>query len=96
MRVQFSLSRAEIDATLPPLTLLCSPVRPAGRWRSSSRRPIRTSRPITSSGHTYYCSGLLENPGTGTILGTSATLGHMTIVDAERRLVGFAPQSFCP
>jgi hypothetical protein len=91
-----SLSRAELDAQLPTLTL----VFPGVDTETSALVLTATESylPVTLSGGTdYYCSGLLENDGTtGTILGTSAMLGHLAIFDLVQKRFGFAPQTYCP
>ena len=91
-----SLTTAELDARLPPLTLVFPA--PDGSPSVVSLKPTDSYIPPTQSGGTtYYCSGLLPNPGpTGTILGTSVMLSQLTIFDLDQDEIGFAPQSFCP
>jgi hypothetical protein len=91
-----TLSTAELDAQLPALTLAF----PSGDggMTTLTRKPTSSYLPpTTSSGSTYYCSGILSNPQTtGTILGTSVMLGQMVVFDLDGSRVGFAPQAFCP
>jgi hypothetical protein len=90
-----TLSRADMDAQLPVLTLEL----PAGDGGTTTlTRPATESYlPLTlSNGSTFYCSGIFANPlATGTILGTSAMLGQMVIFDLAGSRIGFAPQAFC-
>jgi hypothetical protein len=91
-----TLSAPEMDAQFPALTLAF----PSGDGGTSAITLKATQSyfpPTISNGSTYYCSGIFSNPlAAGTILGTSAMLGHMVVFDLAGSRVGFAPQAFCP
>jgi hypothetical protein len=90
-----SLSSDQIDAQLPALTLVVPQT--GGGTIALRRKPTESYLPPTvSNGATYYCSGIYPSPVAGTILGTSAMLGQMVIVDLVGQRVGFAPQAYCP
>jgi hypothetical protein len=89
-----TLSRADMDAQFPPLTLTFPGVS-GGQIVVTMQATKSYLPPTTSNGTTYYCSGIWPF-GMGTVLGSSAMLGQMVIVDLDANRVGFAPQSFCP
>jgi hypothetical protein len=92
-----SLSPAEIDSMLPALSL--SFPRVGGGTFSLDLKATDSYLPPTTEpdGSTYYCSGILQGTAaTGTVLGTSAMLGHLVIFDLADGKIGFAPQAFCP
>jgi hypothetical protein len=94
-----TLSREELDSTLPPLSLVFPGTN--GGMFTLNLKPTESylSPSIDAGGSTYYCSGLyrLQNPtGVSTILGTSVMPGHLLIFDLGGSRLGFAPQTFCP
>jgi Eukaryotic aspartyl protease len=93
--VPSSMTREELDAQLPQLTLTFPKV--GGGTIALARTATQSYLAPTSSNETeYYCSGIYENPtATGTILGTAAMLGEMVIFDLDNLQIGFAPQTYC-
>jgi len=84
----------EIDAQLPTLTLVFPSV--FGGTVAVTLKATQSYLPPTQAGETtFYCSGILSNPGPGTILGTSAMLGQLVIFNLDDNEIGFAPQNFC-
>jgi hypothetical protein len=93
---QSNLSREELDAQLPALTL-SFPSLLGGTSVVTMKATRSYLPPTTSNGTTYYCSGIYPNPqATETIIGTSAMLGEMAIFDIGANRIGFAPQALCP
>ena len=90
------LTKAQLDAALPPLTLVFS----------ASGGPFTVDLPATDSyllqqddtgGTAYYCSGI-ERAGssrTPTIIGANALHTLLTIFDRRNARVGFAPGEGC-
>jgi hypothetical protein len=92
-----SMIGQDLDARLPTLTMAFPGV--DGGTSAVTRKATQSYIPPTTSadGTTYYCSGIIQNPGpTGTIIGTSAMLGQLVIIELDTNQVGFAPQTFCP
>jgi hypothetical protein len=93
-----SLSRAQLDAQLPTVTLIFP-----GMGGATIALTLNATDsylpPTTASGTDYYCSGIYASPSAAgsstTILGASALRGHVVIFDVADQKIGFAPQAFC-
>jgi hypothetical protein len=93
-----SLSRDQIDAQFPTLTLSFPDA--AGGTLSLELKATDSYLPMTTSdGTAFYCSGIYNNQNeteAPTILGSAAMMGHVVIFDLADSKLGFAPQTYCP
>ncbi len=92
-----SMISEDLDARLPTLTMAFPGL--DGGTSAVTLKATQSYIPptTTADGTKYYCSGIIQNPGpTGTIIGTSAMLGQVVIIELDTNQIGFAPQRFCP
>jgi hypothetical protein len=98
-----TMSRAELDASLPALTLSMPSESGAALSVKLTATESYLQPSVDVSGGqptTLYCSGLLANTaGTAhsasTIVGVAAMSAHFVVFDVANLRIGFAPQTHC-